>query len=218
MRLVMAVGLGVIGLGMVGCGGSKSGSHGASYSDIANSVAHPNGTLAASNANNVAKAYEQIDSASMGGRRLKGGSASSNQTITCPSGGSYTVSASGGETSGQATLSYNQCCYTVGCCINGSGDWYYSTQSNESFSLCGSYSLSATCDSTTASVSYEGCLSQSTGDWVYVVTVDGKTYAVSGSYSSGSGTLEITDSTGTYTCTYNQGAGSCTGSAGNFSF
>jgi hypothetical protein len=213
MKLVIALGL--VGLGMVGCGGSKSGG-GGSYSSIANSLAHPTGKLAATNASSVAKEFEKIDTSAAAGRRIKDGT-STNQTVTCPSGGSYTIAVSGGQTSGHATLDYNQCCYAVGCCIDGAGNWYYSAESNASYSMCGSYSLSVNCDTETGSVNYQGCLSGSSGDWTYVVTVDGMTYAVSGSYSSGSGTLHITDSTGTYTCTYSQGTGSCTGS-GTFSF
>jgi hypothetical protein len=219
MRLRMAVGFGLIGLGMVGCGGggSSGGNGPATYSGIANSLAHPTGKLAASNANGVAKAFEQIDASAANGRRIKGGT-TDNQTVTCPAGGSYTISVSGGQTSGQATLGYDQCCYTEGCCINGSGNWYYSTEASASYSMCGSYSLSISCDTENGTVNYQGCMSGSTGDWTYVVTVEGKTYAVSGNYNSGSGTLQITDSAGTYTCTYNQGVGSCTGSAGTFSF
>jgi hypothetical protein len=216
-RFGMAVSIGFVGFGLVGCGGGSSSNGSGSYSSIANSLAHPTGKLAASNANSVAKAFEQIDASAANGRRIKGGS-TANQTVDCPSGGSYSVAVSGGQTSGQATLSYNQCCYTAGCCINGSGNWYYSAETNASYSLCGSYSLSLSCDSESGSVSYQGCMSSASGDWTYVVTVDGKTYAVAGSYSSGSGTLDITDSTGTYTCTYSQGAGSCTGSGGTFTF
>jgi hypothetical protein len=219
MRHVTVLCLSMIGLGMVGCGGgddNSSGNAAAGYNNIATSVAHPTGTLAASNANNVAEAYAKIDSAAANGRRLQS-ETSTSQTVACDAGGSYSVSASGGETAGQATLGYNHCCYTEGCCINGTGTWYYTSQASASYSMCGSYSLTVACDADNGTLNYQGCMSESGGDWTYVVTVDGKTYSVSGTYSSGSGTLKITDSKGTYTCTYSQGTGSCTG-AGSFSF
>lgn len=213
MRFAIAVGL--VGLGMVSCGGSKSA--GGSYSSIQDSVAHPTGKLASSNASSVATEFEKIDSSAASGRRIKDGT-SGSQTITCPAGGSYSVVASGGQTSGKATVDYNQCCYVESCCIDGSGDWYYSSDANASYSMCGSYSLSVSCESESGTVNYQGCLSGSSGEWIYVITVEGKTYAVSGYYSDGSGSLEISDSTGTYTCTYDENAGSCTGPGGSFNF
>ena len=213
-RFAMAVGF--VSLGMVSCGGGSSGG-GSSYSGIQQSMAHPTGKLASSNANNVANEFEKIDSSAASGRRIKGGT-SQSQTVNCPAGGSYSVVASGGQSSGKATLDYNQCCYEASCCIDGSGDWYYSSDSSANYSMCGSYSLTVSCESESGTINYQGCLNSASGDWTYVITVEGKTYAVSGYYSDGSGELKVTDSTGTYTCTYSQGAGSCTGSGGTFTF
>ena len=93
-----------------------------------------------------------------------------------------------------------------------------SSEASASYSYCYDASLSFTCDSESAHIDYSGCINAS-GQMVYVIEVDGETFAVSGYYAAGSGTLEITGANGTFTCTYSGGSGSCTGSGGeSFSF
>jgi major membrane immunogen (membrane-anchored lipoprotein) len=215
MRTISALAVGTLAVSFVlaACGSSdsnsKSGSSG-SYTAVANAVEHPTGTLSSGNVVSVADAFEKIESGAAG-RRLQGGS-TQTQTESCPSGGSYTVTASGSNSSGTADLKYDNCCYSEGCCINGSGAFYYSTDSSTAseYSICGSYNLTVACGSDSGALNYQG-----SGEWIYVVTVDGKTYSVTGSYSNGSGTLTITDSKDTWTCTYTDHTGTCTGSSGS---
>lgn len=222
MRYSMILSLCIPCIGAFACSGSddkpsSTASTGASsYSAISDSIAHPTGTLDKSNAASIGTEYEKISTSSAAGRRVQGGS-SANQEITCPAGGKYTVAVDANQSSGQATLSYNQCCYEASCCINGGGTWYYSNGGSSTYSYCGSYNLSVTCGGDSGNATYEGCFNLS-GEWVYVVRVNGKTYSVSGNLSDGSGTLEVTAANGSFTCTYSKGSGSCTGSAGNFTF
>jgi hypothetical protein len=210
----------VCGLWVVACGGGDDdgSSGGGSYSDIANSIAKPTGTLAASNAASVATEFESIgENGAPGGSRTQANSGSTTQA--CTYGGNISISASGSQSGGTGTFKYNNCCYTsANCCFNGDGNMYYSTQQGAgSFSYCAKYNIKYSCAGQNASINYSGCFGTD-GKWTYVVTVGGKTFAVNGNYSNGSGTLEITGSNGKYTCTYSNGTGSCTGSGGNFSF
>jgi len=222
MRTISALAVGTLAVSFVlaACGSSddnsKSGS-GGSYTAVASAIKNPTGTLSSDNAVSVAEAFEKIESGAAG-RRLQGGSTQA-QTQTCPSGGSYTVTANGSSSAGTADLKYDNCCYSQGCCINGTGAFYYSTDSTaaSSYSVCGSYSLTLACESDSGALNYQGCVGSS-GEWIYVVTIDGKTYSVTGSYSDGSGTLTITDSKDTWTCTYSNGSGTCTGNSGGISF
>jgi hypothetical protein len=220
MRLGKYMWLGLLGLGIAGCGGDDNdkGSGGGSFAAISESLAEPSGTVDATTAADIGEEFGKVSSAGAGGlRNEQVAQSQQTQTMSCPAGGTYTVTASGSESSGRATLDYNSCCYTAGCCTDGSGDWYYSSSQTASYSICGSYNLEYSCEGVEASLEYSGCLS-STGEWVYRVEVDGETYAVSGSYYDGTGTLEIEGANGSWTCTYNNGAGSCTGTGGNFSF
>lgn len=195
-------------------GGKGGGSGGGSYSAIADSIAKPTGTLSTSNAVDVAEEFEKNAVAGVGGGQLK---QAQDQKISCPAGGSYTVSASGSQTSSRAEISYDNCCYTAGCCIEGDADWYYAGQAGSTYSFCGDYDLQYACGGQTSSLTYSGCQGTD-GKWVLSVRVGDRTYAVSGTYRDGTGTLKITDSKGTWTCTYNKGTGSCTGGGSNFSF
>lgn len=217
---VLAVGAIAVSSALVACGSSddsKSGASG-SYSEVANAVAHPTGTLSTTNATSVADAFEKAAAGSVAsGRRLQA-TQSASQTEQCPNGGNITISVSGNESAATEDLKYNSCCESKDCCINGGGTFYFSSSSGSSdYTMCGSYDLNVACGTDSGSLKYQGCLGTS-GEWTYVVTVDGKTYSVSGSYAGGSGTLKITDSKDTWTCTYSDGSGSCTGTSGDFSF
>src|SRR5690606_23898889 len=121
------------------------------------------------------------------------------------------------QSSGQARASYDNCCATAGCCLDGKADMYYSTEQGATYSYCASYDVNYSCEGTSTAVRYDGCFN-ATGEVVYAIEVDGNTYAVSGSYSNGSGSLKITGKNGTWTCTYSGGSGTCTGDSGSFDF
>jgi hypothetical protein len=205
-----------------GCGGgddSEPSSGGGSFTAIADSIAKPSGQLAASNATDVADEFAKISmTGAAGGRRTTQQAGGQTQEIACTAGGKQTITASGSQSGGHAVIKYDNCCYQASCCFNGGGDWYYAAQAGASYSFCGSYNMTLSCGTEgSASVKYEGCVGMD-GKWVYVVRVDGKTFAVTGNYSNGNGTLEITGANGSFSCTYSNHTGSCTGSSGNFSF
>jgi hypothetical protein len=195
------------------CGDDEEKAPSGSFDAINERVSSPTGTLEATNAVSVADAYEQISSASVAGRRLE---QSQSQTVeqACLVSGNYTVTASGDQNSAQATLTYNDCCMAEACCYNGTGNSYYSA--GDTLSYCAEYDLTLDCMTAQGAISYVGCF-DGTGLGTFLVEVEGETYAVSGTYSAGSGTLTIADSTGSFTCTYSGGTGSCSG-AGEFSF
>jgi hypothetical protein len=130
---------------------------------------------------------------------------------------SITASTSGSN-SVSATYSYNNCCETAGCCLSGGGNVFYSSAGSTGASFCESFSATGTCESQPVTVNYSICEDTSTGTLNYLVEVGTDSYVVSGSYSSGSGTLTITGQNGTFTCTYTNHTGSCTGSGGTFTF
>lgn len=189
---------------------SKAGGGSSSYDAIASAISKPTGTVSESTAPQIAAEYEKIldPSASDASKQ--------NQTIACSGGGDITVVASGSGNSGNVTASYNDCCESS-CCLNGGYDYYYAAGAGAAFSYCGSYQVQVDCGSGTESdLQYDGCFGAD-GEWTYVVRVAGETYAVSGTYIGGSGTLEIRGANGEFTCTYTDGSGSCTGD-GEFSF
>jgi hypothetical protein len=203
---------------VTGCG-SDGGSKASSFSGITEEISKPTGTVDEAS---VAKIGEKFEAASktpaMGVRDDDQTAASGSATATrdCPSGGSATVTGNANESNGRVTLKYNHCCYSEGCCADGSGTVYYSSAQSSSFTYCANYDMDSTCAGTSLSIEYSGCLSAS--GMVLLIDVDGESYAVTGSRSNGSGTLEITGANGKWTCTFSSGSGSCSGPGGNFSF
>jgi hypothetical protein len=196
-------------------GGGGGGSGGASYGDIADAIGAPTGTVDKSSAPAIADAYQQI---SQNGAGSIGKQDGAKQEMSCPAGGKFSITAQSSGGSAKSDISYDNCCYQASCCLDGGGTWYFSTSqgSAQSYNYCGSYSLTSTCSGSSASVKYEGCFGLD--GWVYSVKVDGETFAVSGNYSNGNGTLKVAGENGSFTCTYTNNTGSCTGTSGTFSF
>lgn len=213
----------VVGLGVVSCGGSGSSSKGGSFSNITASIAEPSGTVDETSAAGVAEEFETASSASSAspfGRREEILRATSSQTITidCPAGGDISMIASGSGTSGTAKGTYNSCCVEASCCFDGTVNSYVSGDaSGEVIQVCVEASITGTCQGESAAAEYSGCIGAN-GEMVILVEVNGESFAVSGNYSNGNGTLEIKGDNGSFTCTYSGGTGSCTGSGGDFSF
>jgi hypothetical protein len=217
LGLVLAV------LGLVACGGDDGdggGSGGGSFGAIANSIAMPTGTVDMETVPAIADEFEKVRSGSAGGERFE----QSNQNImmACPAGGSSNTMASGNQSAVTGHVTYDNCCYTsADCCISGDSTFYFSTNgaqsdSTQNYMQCVEYAVTSTCGGSAVNLDYEGCFSN-TGVWTYVVRIEGESFAVSGNYSGGNGTLEIRGANGNYTCTYTNGSGSCTGD-GSFSF
>jgi len=224
-RIGRGLGLGTVilsaGCLFAGCGGDDEGSsnRGGSFTSIQNAIESPTGTVDETTAAEVGAEFEKVASVDVaaGSRRDAQTAQSSSASQACAGGGSISASGTGNETSGQGTISYDSCCVTAGCCIDGTVDVFYSSDQAAPYLTCGSYDLSYACEGTTAELTYEGCVGR-TGEQLYVIEVDGATYTVSGSYSDGSGTLEIRGANGTWSCTYSDGSGSCSGSGGDFEF
>lgn len=195
-----------------GCGGDDK-PKGGSFGAIADAIENPTGTLAAENATDVADEFEKIAAGSSGGLRSE--QSQGEQTIACGAGGDQTVKA---DSSGKsAKISFNDCCQQADCCLNGGGTWYFPGQSGGGeYQYCADYSVTASCGGGDQKITYEGCMGS--GGWTYVIEISGDTFAVSGSYSGGNGTLTIKGANGTFSCTYTSGAGSCTGDGGDFTF
>ncbi len=207
-----------LSLGIMACGDS-GGSNGAakrggeSYTAIRDALASPTGTVSASTAPEIGVEFEKVTGTSSTAKQKQ----ASAQTQTCSGGGTISVTAEGDQNSATSVIDYDNCCEST-CCTDGGGVWYFSTVQGSEYSYCGNYKLQISCEtSETTSVQYEGCVGSS-GTWVYVVRVGGETYAVTGSYYDGNGTLEVTGANGSFSCTYTDGSGSCTGTGGSFDF
>jgi len=217
MRLGTWIGIGLFTVAGLGCGGGSS--KPASYSAVQDSIAHPTGTLAATNADMVAKAYQASRSAGTGpaGQRLDQKTSAVIASSACTVSG--TISVDSVQMSGNAIseqFSYHSCCETADCCFNGPGSVYYETSGTGS--LCESLQITGTCSGTPIAENFSYC---SVGGTVsYLVEVGGESFAISatGTYSNGNGTLTITGKNGQFTCTYTNDTGTCTGSSGSFSF
>jgi hypothetical protein len=223
-RIARGLGLGAalaaLAGAFMGCGSDDEGGSGrGSLSSITSAIESPTGTVDETTAAEVGAEFEKVAQAQVpsGMRRDAQTAQSSSGTVSCPAGGSLNAAGSGDQSSGHSTAEYNDCCVAANCCIDGSADIYFSTEQGAAYTYCGSYDLTYSCEGTTTALTYEGCVG-STGEEIYVIEVDGDTYAVSGTYSNGSGTLEISGENGTWTCTYSDGGGSCTGTGGTFEF
>lgn len=209
LGIVLAASVG--SLSLVGCGGGDSGAGGfRSIGALTNAMTAPSGTVDETSATGVAASFEGATSSSLAGirQKIQGQSA----TVDCSGGGS--LSASGNEN--EVFFQYNNCTES-GCTMNGSGAVFLTTSGE--FSECLSYDLTMACqDELSLSLSFSGCLNGS-GQFTYLVEYEGETYAVSGSYSNGTGELTITGENGTYVCTYTNDTGTCSGDGGeSFSF
>src|SRR5688572_19732350 len=217
--LVAACGLAV---GVFGACGGDDGpkSPGGSYANIASAIESPSGTVDESSAVSVGEECEELSGAAVAAGMRQDAEVAQTQSgsYDCPAGGSINYSGSGNESSGSVTGSYDNCCFEAACCADGSADIFYSSEQGADFMYCSSYDISYSCEGVNADLQYSGCFGAS-GEWVYVIEVNGDTYAVSGNYSNGNGTLEITGENGTWTCTYTNDSGSCSGSGGeSFTF
>lgn len=215
MRLGTFIGIGLFAVAGVGCGGGSS--KPASFSAVKTSIANPTGTLAATNADSVAKAYQASLSAGTvaAGRRLDQKTSAVIATTPCTVSGNISIDSvqmSGSDIS--ESFTYHSCCETADCCLSGPGS-VFSSQAGAG-SVCESLQVSGTCSGAPIAENFSFC---SDGGVVnYLVEVDGQSFAVSGSYAAGNGTLTITGKNGMFTCTYTNDTGSCTGTTGTFTF
>jgi hypothetical protein len=147
--------------------------------------------------------------------------ASAAQSISQPCANGGTISVTVNQASANSVsenFSYNNCCESADCCFNGGGDLYYSGTSSATASFCENFHVTAVCSGQSVVENFSLCQDGTTGTISYLVEVGGESFAVSGSYSNGNGTLTISGANGSFTCTYTNDAGSCTGTSGSFSF
>lgn len=211
----------VLSLVGVGCGsdGSDSAdgdSSTGSFQSIRGALEAPSGVVDEETAPLIAEEFESASTASSaGGERFEDDLDYSAEL--CPAGGQATVSYDGvSSQASTAHFDYDNCCYQSSCCINGAGTFYTRSDTDTGiFSACASYDMTVDCSlygsNATVSTSYYGCVSED--GWQFLVTVNNETFAVSGDYRNGSGTLDISGSNGSFTCTYSDGVGSCDGDA-----
>jgi hypothetical protein len=245
VRIERCIGIGAVAFAVLaiaaGCGGSDSPKND-SFAGISESISKPTGTVDTTTAGKIGAEFDKTNSAGAGAATafasVRGddrAAATSTQSYTyqCPQGGSInatgTGSSDGNQASGHVEEHLNNCCYTAGCCASGDANIYFSGSTSTAsggsssssvtanYSLCMNVNVNSSCNSDSYSGTFSGCLGAG-GSWTYDISVDGKTFAVSGDYGSGSGTLTVQGENGTWTCTYTSGSGSCTGPNGNFSF
>lgn len=209
---VLAISLGLVACGD-GDGGSKGkASGGQSYAAILDAVNKPSGTVSADTAPEIASEYEKITGAGAKQKQAQ------NHSQSCTNGGTISIVAEGNQSAAKSVIDYDNCCEGA-CCLDGGGTWYFSNEQGSDYLYCGNYNIAISCDSADSdtTMQYEGCVGTN-GSWTYAVRVNGESFAVTGSYYDGNGTLEVTGANGSYSCTYTNYTGSCTGSNGSFEF
>lgn len=219
--------------GWVNASGGAASGGGGSYDSIASSIAAPTGTVSSETALGVAEQFEGVASIAVAGVRedapddaQAGQALGGQQRVECSAGGSYTGTASGNTQNLRSRVVFDDCCFAESFCISGIADSVYAGSGGGDYQYCISYDVTFDCELFLAAAGVpmacngkivsSGCLDD--GGWIYVIQLDNRTYAVSGSYSRGDGTLEIRGSNGTWTCVYTNGSGSCSGTRGNFTF
>jgi hypothetical protein len=202
-----------------GCG--SDGGKADSYSSITEQISKPTGTVSETTVAKVGEKFETASSNNFMGVRQDDQVAATGRastTVPCGAGGNVSVSGSGNESSGRVAMKYNDCCFSAGCCASGNGNMFYSSEQSADYNYCASYDMDYSCLGSSASLEYSGCFSLS-GKAIMLIDVDGESYAVSGTRSGGTGTLEIRGANGAWTCTFSSGSGSCSSTSGaSFSF
>ena len=218
LRLERCLGFAAAAIGLwgvvTGCG--SSGGKADSYGSITEEISKPTGTVDQTTVAKVGEKFETASETSAQGVRDDDQTAASNSatiTTSCGAGGSITITGSGNQSSGKATTKFDHCCFTEGCCTTGNGTAFYSSDQSATYQYCASYDVDYSCEGTSASLEYQGCFGA--GKAVFLIDVDGQSYAVSGSRSGGSGSLEITGANGKWTCTFSSGSGSCSSTSGS---
>jgi len=214
-----AAAIGLCGVAL-GCG--SDGGKADSFSSIQEEISKPTGTVSATTVAKVGERFETAESSNsfMGVREDDQVGASSSATITrqCDAGGSATVTGSGNQSDARVAMSFNDCCFSAGCCASGRGTIFTSSEQGATYNYCSSYDMNYDCAGSNASIQYSGCFSL-TGKAVMLIDVDGQSFAVSGTRSGGNGTLEISGVNGKWSCSFTSGSGSCSSSDGaSFSF
>jgi hypothetical protein len=202
----------------IGCGSDDdkgSGSAAPSYQDLSAKVQQPTGTVDATTVGPVAQEYASMNSASFNGSRDY--AESGTTTEACTASGNMTASGTGNENAANVSIDYNDCCETASCCYDGTMHMVYSDDGGGSMSYCADYAVEYACEGVNMSVNYAMC-TQANGTVGYSVEVAGETYTVSGNYIDGNGQLTITGANGSWTCSYTNDTGTCTGTGGDFTF
>jgi len=204
-----------IALAAVGCGGGGSPATGfTSAAALKSAMASPTGTVSAETAVGVAEAFETGSTSGLSaGVRQKAQAQSA--TENCSEGGSISISGN----SNMAQEHFNNC-GEGGCVMNGTMNILVDSASQTNVSACISADVNAVCaDEGAVAMQFSMCIdtdsTTGTTEIKYLVEYEGETYAVSGNFSAGGGSLTITGSNGSFTCTYTADAGTCTGSDGS---
>jgi len=215
--------------------------------NVAEEIASPSGNLAADNATLVAEEFERLGGADFSLGDLgagataqvssgaltqkvvaKGADISLDGLDVCPAGGDISASQRQSGDLVIVTGRYNDCCVEVGCCISGNVTSQVSSADLESaaangdldigegFEICSSGSLQLSCGDGPESFDFDFCIGDA--GVIYLIEVNGQSFAVSGSYANGSGQLTIRGANGVWECQFEGGTGSCTGDTGAFSF
>lgn len=210
----------LISLGMAAACGGDGDSGGAaaptgSYEAVASAIEAPTGTVDETTVGDVGEEFGKATSAGVGGERQV--KQSQSQEMACAAGGKLSYTASGTQENVQVNFVYDGCCQEASCCFDGGGTVYQASAAGAAYSTCANYDITAECEGQSLAINYSACVGTD-GVQTYAIVVNGSTYAVSGTYYNGSGTLTIRGENGTWECTYTDGSGSCTGTGGDFSF
>jgi hypothetical protein len=218
-RIQGVVGLAVLGWAF-GCGSSPGGS--ADFTALYAQYTKPTGTLAKTDLSTVTSAFDKDQtqtSIPVSGASLHAGGGLRTQDITenCTDGGSFDIGSLSSSTTGeQATITYSSCSYGAGESVTGTISFAEWTSPEEILIYSGT--LDVTAGGKTDDVTLDFALVN--GDYSWSVTLaSGGNVLVSGSgdwdASTDTGMFTVTDSTTTWTCTWNKGSGTCTGADGH---
>lgn len=186
----------------------------ASMDELTGAIESPTGTVEASNAADIGRAFEESMGVPSAGQRDAEVVRAQSSDLSCTVSGNISVESSSSES---AEVAYNNCCEAADCCLDGVASVFYDASGSADYSICADYDLSYDCEGLNTDLAFSYCLSAE-GLMTYVIEISGDTFAVTGSMSGGNGSLTISGENGTFTCDYTDYAGTCTGNSGTFSF
>jgi hypothetical protein len=228
-RIQGIVGLAVLGWAF-GCGSSNSSGGGsANFSALYTQYTAPTGKLAKTDLGGVGKAFtadQTQKSIPVGGASLAPGRLTSQgglkaqgitETESCTDGGNFAIDIGSivvANSEEAATITYNSCSYSPGESVSGTLSFAEWSSPKEVFIYDGS--LTVTDGSMTDTVNLDYALINGTISWSVDVASGNVLVSESGDWNiaNDTGTLTITDSQGTWNCTWTTTQATCTGPGG----
>jgi hypothetical protein len=220
---------GLVAVAVLGCAvgcGSNSSSPSGDFDALYTQYTKPSATLGKADMPTVVKALSSNSSQKsipvMGASLAPGGLKAQGltETISCTDGGNFTLGIPTATSSNYetASLTYDDCSFAQGDSVNGTLNYAVWTTPTEMMIYDGTLTVTDGGQTDQVSIDYAYLDGQIT--WSVSVTGGNVLVSDTGSWdpSTNTGNFTVTDSQGTWSCTWNNDSGTCTGPGGTITY